>query len=277
MPYETLFYEKRNGVAIVTLSRPAARNALDEVMRRELPAMIAEIRDDAGVSALVLTGAGGSFCSGGDLRAMSARPRTAWESRQRIHALHDWLPGLVNLEKPVIAAVDGPAFGGGFSLALAADIVLASDRARFCMVFGRIGLVPDMAAMYLLPRIVGLQRAKELVFSARAIDAPEAQRLGIVMAIHPPETLLEAAIGIASRFEAASPLALGLSKNILNQSFQLDQHALAEMESYAQSLCMDSDYHRQAVAAFLGGQSATFDWEPPVRRHTDKTTGDEQQ
>lgn len=274
MNFETLRCDRRDGVAIVTLSRPAARNALDEVMRRELPALIEAIRSDPEVSAVVLTGAGGAFCAGGDLRAMSATRRTAWESRQRIHALHDWLPGLVNLEKPVVAAVDGPAYGGGFSLALAADMVLASRRARFCMVFGRIGLVPDMAAMYLLPRIVGLQRAKELVFSAREIDAEEALRLGIVLGVHEPDELLDNAVGLARRLCSASPVALGLSKNILNQSFQLDQHVLAELESHAQGMCMDSAYHRKAVAAFLNGEPAAFKWDRPDSRNSASATGE---
>lgn len=258
MSWQTLRCERHGHVAVVTLDRPAARNALDEVMRRELPQLLQQLREDEAVRALVLHGAGGHFCAGGDLRAMSATPRTAWQSRQRIHDLHEWLPAWVNLEKPVIAAVDGAAFGGGFSLALLADFVLATPRARFCQVFARIGLVPDLAAMYLLPRIVGLQRAKELMFSARVLPADEAKALGIVYALHEPEALLPQALALAQRFTQASPLAIGLTKNILNQSFQLDQRALAELESYAQGLCMDSDYHRDAVRRFLAREPLAF-------------------
>lgn len=268
MDWLTLHCERRGGVALVTLDRPGARNALDEAMRRELPQLLQQLREDDAVRAVVLQGAGGHFCAGGDLRAMSARPRTAYQSRQRIHALHEWLPAWANLEKPVIAAVDGSAFGGGFSLALLSDFVLATPRARFCQVFARIGLVPDMAAMYLLPRIVGLQRAKELMFSARVLPAAEAQALGIVYALHEPEDLLAGAMALARSFTEASPLALGLTKNILNQSFQLDQRAMAELESYAQGLCMDSDYHRDAVRRFLAREPLAFPGLDAAATHT---------
>lgn len=258
--YETLLLERRDGVALLGLNRPQARNAIDETLRAELPRALAELRDDDTVRAVVLYGVGGHFCAGGDLRAMSARPRTAFESRQRIHALHAWLPEWVNLEKPLIAAVDGAAFGGGFSLALTADFVLASTRASFCQVFARIGLVPDMAALYLLPRIVGLQRAKELMMSARVVMAAEAQQMGIVHSLYAPEKLLDAAIGFAARFTQASPIAMGLTKSILNQSLHLDQKALAELECFAQGLCMDSAYHREAVQSFLAGEPPKFVW-----------------
>lgn len=260
MSYSTLQYTLRDGVACITMNRPEARNALDETMRLELPQVLQQVRDDPEVRAVVLHGAGGHFCAGGDLQAMQATRRTAYQSRQRLHAIHRWLPEWLNLEKPLIAAVDGAAFGGGFSLALTADFVLATPRAAFCQVFARVGLVPDMAAMYLLPRIVGLQRAKELMFSARVLGAEEAQRLGIVFALHEPEALLDAACELAGRFRHASPVSIGLTKNILNQSFQLDQRALAELESYAQGLCMDSDYHREAVDRFLARQPLPFQW-----------------
>lgn len=258
MNWQTLRCDVRDGVALITLNRPETRNALDEVMRRELPQLLQQLREDDAVQALILHGAGGNFCAGGDLRAMNARTRTAYESRQRIHALHEWLPSWINLEKPVICAVDGAAFGGGFSLALMSDFIVATPRARFCQVFARIGLVPDMAAMYLLPRMIGLQRAKELMFSARVLPAQEAMDLGLLYALHPPEDLLPQALALARRFTDASPVAIGLTKNILNQSFQLDQHALAELESYAQALCMDSAYHREAVRRFLQREPLAF-------------------
>ncbi len=172
---ETMSYEVRDGIALITFDRPKARNALDVPMRRELASLVSEIRDDDNVRAVILTGGGGVFCAGGDIRGLSEE-RTSAQSYKRIADLHVWLPSLVNLEKPVIAAVDGPAFGGGMNLALTADFILASDTARFCQVFGRIGLVPDLAGMYLLPRLVGLQRAKELCFRA-ARCAPKRRRI----------------------------------------------------------------------------------------------------
>lgn len=256
----TMSYELREGVAIVTLNRPEARNALDVPMRQELADLVAEIRDDDRVQAVILTGAGGVFCAGGDLRGLKEK-RTSAQSYKRIADLHVWLPSLVNLEKPVIAAVDGPAFGGGMNLALAADFVLASDNARFCQVFGRIGLVPDLAGMSLLPRLVGLQRAKELVFSGRTLRPDEAKEMGIVHSVHAPDQLQDAAFALARRFCNASTLAIGLAKNILNQSFNLDQRAMAELEAMAQALCMDSTYHKEAVQRFLDKEPALFDWD----------------
>lgn len=258
--FETLLLEVRDGVALLGLNRPEARNAIDQTLRDELPRAMEQVRDDASVRALVLYGVGGNFCSGGDLRGMSSKPRTAFESRQRIRAIHAWLPEWINLEKPVIAAVDGAAFGGGFSLALTADFILASTRARFCQVFARIGLVPDMAALYLLPRMIGLQRAKELMLSARVLGASEAEDLGLVHSLYAPDDLLESAVAFAKRFAQASPMAAGLTKSILNQSLHLDQRALADLECYAQGLCMDSAFHKDAVQAFLGGEPLGFIW-----------------
>ncbi len=257
---ETMVYELRDEVAIITLNRPDARNALDVPMRRELAGVVAEIRDDERVRAVILTGAGGVFCAGGDMRGLNEK-RSSAQSYKRIADLHVWLPGLVNLEKPVIAAVDGPAFGGGMNLALAADFILASESARFCQVFGRIGLVPDLAGMFLLPRLVGLQRAKELVFSGRVLRAEEAMAMGIVHSVHAPDQLLDAAFALARRFCSASTLAIGLAKTILNQSFHLDQRAMAELEAMAQALCMDSPYHKEVVQRFLDKKPAIFDWE----------------
>ena len=150
----------QDGIGTITLNRPEARNALNQAMRPALAAAVAQMRDDAQVHTVILTGAGGAFCSGGDISQMMDASQAGLPWRQRMRSLHQWFPELVNLEKPVIAAVDGPAFGAGLSLALAADFVLCTRRAKFCAVFGRIGLVPDLGAMHMLPRIVGLQRPR---------------------------------------------------------------------------------------------------------------------
>jgi 2-(1,2-epoxy-1,2-dihydrophenyl)acetyl-CoA isomerase len=160
-----------------------------------------------------------------------------------------------------VAAVDGPAFGGGCNLALASDFLLATPEARFCQVFGRVGLVPDLAGFFLLPRIVGLQRAKELIFSARAVGAEEAKQLGIVYEITPADALMDRALELAGRFRHASTAAIGFAKRALNQSFNLDYHALAEIEAYAQALCINSPYHKEAIARFNNKEQLAFDWE----------------
>mgnify|MGYP001059422219 FL=1 len=251
-----------DGIGTITLNRPEARNALSKDMRPALAAAVTQMRDDPQVYAVILTGAGGAFCSGGDISGMLDSTRTGLVFRNNMRELHQWLPELVNMEKPVIAAVDGPAFGAGLSLALAADFVLATRRARFCAVFGRIGLVPDLGALHLLPRIIGLQKAKELVFTARTVEAEEAKQLGMVFDIVDDGAALTlAARQLASRFGEASTAAIGMAKTIMNQSFESDARTLAEMEAYAQSMCRGSPYHQEAIRRFKAKEPLRFDWD----------------
>jgi len=261
MSESTVLLDISEGIAQITLNHPKSRNALSLQMREELGAVVAQVRDDESVQAVLLTGASGAFCSGGDITSMLDTSQGGMAWRERIRRLHRWFPELVNLEKPVIAAVDGPAFGAGFSLALAADFILATPRTSFCAVFGRMGLVPDLGAMHLLPRIVGLQRAKELVFSARTVPAEEAKALGIVYNIVSEADLLAQARALAARFGNASTAALGMTKSIMNQAFQLDAHAMAEMEAYAQTVCRSTAYHQQAVERFKAKEPVRFDWD----------------
>ncbi|MFN3730868.1 enoyl-CoA hydratase/isomerase family protein [Comamonas testosteroni] len=252
----------QDGIGTITLNRPEARNALNHAMRPALAAAVAQMRDDAQVHTVILTGAGGAFCSGGDISQMMDARQAGLPWRQRMRSLHQWFPELVNLEKPVIAAVDGPAFGAGLSLALAADFVLCTRRAKFCAVFGRIGLVPDLGAMHMLPRIVGLQKAKELVFTARTVQAEEARSLGMVYEIvEDGEALQAAAVALARRFGEASTAAIGMAKTAMNQAFELDARAMAELEAYAQTMCRGSDYHQEAVQRFKDKQPTRFDWD----------------
>ncbi len=259
--YQAVDWRVQDGIGVLTMNRPDKRNALDGTMREEIADVLRRVRQDAAIKTLLLTGAGGAFCAGGDLAALEGARQDLQAARERIRALHVWLPELINLEKPVVAAVDGPAFGAGFMLALSADFVLASPRARFCAVFARIGLVPDLGAFWLLPRILGLQRAKELVMTARTVGVEEAKALGIVLEIHPQEVLQDRAMAFAARFRRAPVAVLGMAKHALNQSFNLDQRALGEMEAYAQAMAINSPYHREAVDRFLGKQPLEFDWD----------------
>lgn len=261
-PFEAIRYERQgDGIAVVTLDRPQARNALDMHMREELAVVAEHLRTTDTVRAVVLTGAGRCFCAGGDLQAMGEQ-RSGPQSRRRVAELNSWCSKLAALEMPVVAAVDGPAFGGGFNLCLAADFILATPEARFSQVFARVGLVPDLSGLYLLPRIVGLQRAKELIFSARTIDADEAQRLGIVYAVVPADTLHASALELARRLAQASLPAFGLAKTILNRSFETDPRTLAELEAMAQAIAMGTDEHRDAVARFRDKRPPAFE---PIR------------
>ncbi len=263
MTYKTMLYEVRDGIAVLTLNRPEQRNALNGEIREDFVALLPRIRGDKEVKALVITGAGNTFCSGGDVgdQMKYMDKRTPMDNRQVLRDLNAWLPEFVNLEKPVIAAVDGAAFGAGFNMALASDFVLCTPRAKFCQVFIRIGLVPDFGGLYLLPRIVGLQKAKELMYSARVVGAEEAKELGIVYAIHPPEKLMDAAMELAGRFRHAPTEAIGITKNLLNQSFHTDQRMMGELEAFASMAAKSVSYHREAVQRFLSKQPPLYDWD----------------
>jgi 2-(1,2-epoxy-1,2-dihydrophenyl)acetyl-CoA isomerase len=250
------------GVATLTMSRPEARNALSNEMKEAFADVIPQLAADPTVRALVLTGAGGAFCAGGDLRGMVAvRDQMDVEGwRQRMREVQPWMRALVELDKPLIAAVDGVAYGAGFSLALMADFVLATPKARFCMSFMKVGLVPDFAAMYTLPRVVGVQRARELMLSAREVGIDEALRLGLVMESVPAEGLLARAQALAQSFTGASPLATSLIKRELGMALATDLNTTLAAEADHQALCFQSRYHVQAVQAFLDKQPAAFVW-----------------
>lgn len=257
---EAIRYEVVEGVATLTLNRPAQRNAIDLPMRDEIASCVASLQRDRAVRALVITGAGGAFCAGGDLRSIQSAPVDGASWRQRLKDAHAWVGALIALDRPVIAAVDGPAFGAGFSLALAADFVVASPRARFALSFMKLGLVPDFGALYTLPRIVGMQRAKELMLSAREVGADEALRLGIVGEIVGADAVLARAQAIAASFTAASPLAVSLVKRALAAAPAAGLDTMLDFEADAQALCFGSAQHREAVARFLDKQPGGFQW-----------------
>jgi 2-(1,2-epoxy-1,2-dihydrophenyl)acetyl-CoA isomerase len=258
---DTLLYTCDDGVATVVLNRPDARNALDFDLIGELDAVLVRVTRDDSVRALILTGAGGAFCAGGDLRAMNSsppRPPQTWHSNLR--RVHRVVRALHGLDRPVIAAVDGVAFGAGFSLALLADLVLVSNRARFCMAFARVGLAPDYGALYTLPRVVGLQRAKEILYSGREIGAAEALQLGIALELLEPADLLPRARALALALAGASPTALAITKEALNASLGSDLDTMLQIEASAQGIAGTSDYAREAFRRFAAKEPARFQW-----------------
>jgi 2-(1,2-epoxy-1,2-dihydrophenyl)acetyl-CoA isomerase len=257
---QALDFRVHDGVATITLNRPEARNALSPAMKDELSQVLPQAAADPAVRAVVLTGAGGVFCAGGDLRGMEeARPHMTVEGwRDRMRAVQPLIRTMMEMDKPLVAAVDGAAYGAGFSLALMADFVLCTPKARFCLSFMRVGLVPDFAAMYSLPRVVGVQRAKELMLSAREVSADEALRLGLAMEVVPAEGLMARADALARSFNGASPLALGLIKAEVGMSLATDLRTALANEADHQALCFETDAHRAAVKRFLDKQPAAF-------------------
>lgn len=270
MSYRHSIFEIVDGIATFTINRPDSRNALSMELREDFKDLVAEVRGNDDVRALIITGAGGIFCAGGDTKAMAAGIGKADKLRARVLDIHIWFEVLYNLDCPTICAVDGPAYGGGMSLALVADFIIATPRAQFCSVFGRIGLIPDMAMLYTLPRIVGAQRAKELMYTARAFSGAEAKELGIVMDVYEPEDLMDQARALAARLAVGSKVAQAATKALVNQSLHQDYRSMAEMEASAQAVCFDSDYHADAIARFASKQPLPYDWNKLSRTNESK-------
>ncbi|MBM4443483.1 MAG: enoyl-CoA hydratase/isomerase family protein [Candidatus Rokubacteria bacterium] len=257
MGHQTLLFEKAGAVGTLTLNRPEARNALDLVMRRELLAALDEIEADAGVRVLILTGAAGHFSAGGDVKSMKPGSGAA-EGRARVAALNTLVLRLVEFPRPVIAMVDGFAVGAGCNIALCADLVIASDRAKFGEVFAKIGLVPDGGGSWLLPRLVGLARAKELIFTADIIDAGEAQRIGLVNRVVPAAELAATTRALAERIAQGPPKTLALAKHMVNRAATTDLAAALDVEAFSQAIAISGDEHREGLAAFFEKRPARF-------------------
>ncbi len=256
----TVRFERQGATALLTLDSPATRNAFGQEVRDGLFQSMATIKADDSIRAVVITGAGEHFCAGGDLGTMAKLAAANIDGagwRQRMQEMHCFVYDMVMLDRPVIAAVDGAAYGGGFSLALMADFVLATPRARFCLSFMRVGLLPDCGVAYTLPRVVGPQRAKELMLSAREVDAQEALSLGIAMELHEPAALLPRAMAMAASFASASPLVTSMIKRSMNGP---DLAAVLDAEANAQALAFGSPQHAAARDSFLNKKAPPFQW-----------------
>jgi 2-(1,2-epoxy-1,2-dihydrophenyl)acetyl-CoA isomerase len=248
----------QDGVATLRLNRPEARNALNMELKRALAGVLRTLPEDPAVRAMVLTGAGPGFSAGGDLTELDAT-RTALTSRDRMRwLLHEVVIPLARLDLPTVAAVNGPAFGAGLSLALACDIVVASDAAVFSLAFSRMGLLPDCGALWFLPRRLGLARAKELLFTARRFDAAEALDLGIVQRVVPADELDDAAAALAATLASGPTDALRMTKRLIEQAATSTLDEVAELESYAQGVAMSSAEHAEGLLAFRERRTPDF-------------------
>lgn len=256
---DTIDLEIQDAIWIVRLNRPAVLNAIDLKMRQELAEIVREIKQSSECSTVVLSSIGGNFCAGGDLQALM-EVRDAFSGKKRTLAIHDWYSQLMFLDRVVISAIEGVAFGGGWNLALAADFVVCSETAKFSQAFSRIGLIPDFAGLFTLPRIVGLQMAKELMFTARTLGAEEAKKVGLVYEVTKEGDAEKRAIELATRFVGAPIEAIGMMKAILLESFNTDWRAIAEMESSAQGICLASSYHKTALERFAEKLPFQFKW-----------------
>ncbi len=238
------------------MDRPERYNALTDKMKKELLECLQTIRYDHSVRAVLLTGEGKAFCSGSDVGTMGEFDPMA--GRDRIQHAHDFILALANLEKPVIAAVRGHAVGVGWSLAMACDIILASDTAKFAQVFKKIGLAPDGGAIFFLARYVGILRAKELVMSARTIDADEALHLGLVTEVVPDDQLNTRAMAFANELAESATFALAMGKRMFHGVTQPSLESFLELESHVQNLVLQSPDRDEGIAAFMEKRPPKF-------------------
>jgi len=245
-----------DGVAIVALNRPEVRNAINDALRTEFVAVLERVEADTAVRAMVLTGKGKSFCSGGDISGMKERLKApagelalnGWRRQGKTHKSVALLHGM---PKPVIAAVNGAAAGLGCDMALACDFIVASEDAAFTMSFIKRGLVSDGGGMYFLPRRIGLPRAKELIFTGRSVGAQEALALGLADRVSLPEMLVSDAVAWARELGQGSSAAIALSKAILDRSFESPEEQVFALGRQAQAVCYTTAEHQESVVAFL--------------------------
>ena len=251
-----VIWRMEGAVAIVTLNRPDTRNAIDDSMREALIDVMGKLEGDPAVRAVVLTGTGKHFCAGGDVAAMRERLNApagdvginGWRRQGRTHrAISD----IYNFTKPTIAAVNGAAVGLGADVALACDFVVAADNGMFSIAYLLRGLIPDGGSLYLLPRRVGLARAKELIYTGRRVQAQEALAIGLADRIAPGDRLVATATEWANEMTHGSPTALALGKTILNETFETGIEQIFALGGRSQGICYTSTEHRQSIEDFL--------------------------
>jgi 2-(1,2-epoxy-1,2-dihydrophenyl)acetyl-CoA isomerase len=245
-----------NGVATVLLNRPDKLNALSGEMYHALAENFEELGRDDEVRAVILIGAGRAFCAGGDVGSMGGYDAVAGRKRSRGH--HRMIVNLYNLEKPVIAAVRGPAAGIGASLALASDLIIASETAYLLMAFKNVGIPPDGGAVFLLTQYLGIARAKELVYTARRLPASEAKNMGIVTKVVPDDRLETEARTLAQELAASATYALTLAKKMFQSMCVPTLEQLLEMEILAVGGARYTHDHKEGIAAFREKRKPAF-------------------
>lgn len=261
MSYETLQLEMREAVAIITLNRPEALNALTVTMAGEFKRAFAAAREE-GARAIVLAGAGRAFSAGGDLREMQQIAKQ--EGRldaffdEPLQLLHECVLLIRQTPLPVIAAVHGSASGAGCNLALACDLVIAGESAKFNQAFIRIGLTPDCGGTFMLPRLVGWKIAAELLMTGDVVHAARAAELGMINAVVADADLMESTLQLAGRLAAAPTAAIGRIKNLLEHSTNNDLAAQLELERRTQIESGQTADFKEGVAAFLEKRPPKF-------------------
>jgi len=255
--YETLLLEERGGVKTLIFNRPEKYNCINRLMSEELLEALSNIVDDKENRVLVITGKGKAFCAGADVDDLG-RESTVVENRIWTLYANKLVMMMAELERPIIAKVNGVAVGVGCSLALNSDMVIASENARFSLIFSQIGLIGDGGSLFNVPRLVGPMRAKELYFTAKMIDAIEAERIGLINRVVPAQQLDEEVNKLADQLAAGPTMAYGIAKKIINKGLNMDLSSVLELEAMGQAIVSTTDDVKEAVNAFLQKRKPQF-------------------
>lgn len=262
MSQEELIFEKEDNVAIVTLNLPGKLNPLSSAICAGLWQAIDDARSDDSIRALVITGVGRGFCSGADVQGLaSALGGPGAKSDQASSTARrtvDLSTELRKLPIPVIGAINGVAAGGGLSIALACDIRIASENARFVAAWIRRAVMPDVGVSYMLPRAVGLSRACEMIFSGETIDASDAERIGLVSRVVPHEQLMSTATELARKLAKGPPIAIRLAKQAIYEAQDMDIEATVELEGQGFATCLKSEDAAEGIRSFLEKRQPDF-------------------
>jgi enoyl-CoA hydratase/carnithine racemase len=261
MAYTTFIYEIKDGIATIRLNDPAKLNALTFQTYEELERLFANLARDDLVKVVVITGAGKGFCSGGSVHEIIGKlmDYNGEELHRFTRMTCDVVRNMRNLKKPIIAAVNGMAAGAGAMLALASDLRIVSDRAKFAFLFTKVGLSgADMGALYLLPRTVGQGKATELLFLGEVVDAQEAHRIGLANRVVDHKTLMDEAYELAKRLKASPLYALGVTKELMEKEANVNLAEALDIESAAQARCMQTPDFEEGYRAFLEKRAPVF-------------------
>ena len=254
--YKTIRYEKKDNIALVTIDRPEALNALNSTVIAELEQVVTELENDGTIRAMILTGEGRSFVAGADIGEqypLDLDGGRRWG--QRGSAL---FRRMERLEFPTIAAVNGFALGGGCELAMSCDVILASEKAKFGQPEVGLGITPGFSGTQRLPRRVGIAKAKELIFSGRMVKADEAERIGLVNAVYAPEALLDGAMEMARSFAKNAPIAVKYAKACIDRGMQTDIDSGIACENELFAMCFATADQKEGMGAFLEKRTAEF-------------------
>jgi enoyl-CoA hydratase len=258
MPYETVICTREEGVGVVTLNRPEQMNALNSKLKEDLALAFGAMERDLEVKVVVLTGSGKAFCSGADIKERSAMHMNQFEFYLYQRKTHALFSRIEDFEKPVIAAVNGIALGGGCELALASDMRIASETSRFGLPEAKVGIIPAGGGTQRLPRLIGAGRAKELLFTGDFIDAHEALRVGLVNRVVQGDGLMKEAVGLARKMAKNSPLSLKFAKRAVNVGMQLDLASALDYEAHCASLLYGSGDREEGFRAFMEKREPHF-------------------